>query len=85
MEYKWYDIRKQIVNACKKTFNEQGVTLSDADIELATDLFDRVVSYPLHFPAVGNLQAELQQSLQRSYIDQVGSSVDLRNVLTILS
>lgn len=84
MEYKWYDIRKKIVSNCRKTLDQQCISLSDADIEAATDLFDRVVSYPLRFPAVGNLQAELQQSLQRLYIEQVGNSGDLKIVLTLL-
>lgn len=84
MEYKWYDIRKKIVGNCRKTLDQQCLSLSDADIEAATDLFDRVVSYPLRFPAVGNLQAELQQSLQRLYIEQVGNSGDLKIVLTLL-
>ena len=84
MEYKWYDIRKKIVNNCKKTFNEQGVLISETNIEAAIDLFDRVVSYPLHFLAIGNLQVDLQQSLQHAYIDKVGRSADLRNVLTLL-
>lgn len=84
MEYKWYEIRKKIVGNCRKTFDQQGVVVSDAEIESATDLFDRVVSYPLRFPAVGNLQAELQQALQRLYIEQKESSGDLKMVLTLL-
>lgn len=83
MEYKWYDIRKKIIAACKKTFAEQQVVMSTADIEAATDLFDRVVSYPLNYPIVANLQAEMQESLQRSFVDEVGSMTALRVVLSL--
>ncbi len=57
--------------------------MSMADIEAATDLFDRVVSYPLQYPIVSNLQTDMQVSLQRSFVDNVGSSTDLRNVLSL--
>lgn len=83
MEYKWYDIRKKIVAACKKTFAEQQVVMSTADIEAATDLFDRVVSYPLNYPIVASLQAEMQESLQRAFVDEVGSLTALRVVLNL--
>ena len=55
MEYKWYDIRKKIVAACKKTFAEQGVNMPLCDIEMATDLFDSVASFPLRNSLLGNL------------------------------
>lgn len=84
MEYKWYDIRKKIISACKKTFTEQGVIISSADIESATDLFDRVVSYHLNYPAVGNLQQDLQHSLQQVFVNNIGVSADLRNVLNLM-
>ena len=84
MEYKWYDIRKKIISACKKTFTEQGVTISSLDIESATDLFDRVVSFHLDYPAVGNLQQDLQHSLQQAFVDNIGVSADLRNVLNLM-
>ncbi len=83
MEYKWYDIKKKIVAACKKTFAEQQIAMSTADIEAATDLFDRVVSYPLNYPIVASLQAEMQESLQRSFVDEVGSLTALRVVLNL--
>lgn len=83
MEYKWYDIRKKIVAACKKTFAEQQMVMSTADIEAATDLFDRVVSYPLNYPLVASLQVEMQESLQRSFMDEVGSLTALRVVLSL--
>ena len=84
MEYKWYDIRKKIISACKKTFTEQGVTISSLDIESATDLFDRVVSFHLDYPAVGNLQQDLQHSLQQAFVDNIGVSADLRKVLNLM-
>ena len=56
MDYRWYDIRKKIIAACKKTFAEQQIEMSGADIEVATDLFDRVVSYPIQYPIVASLQ-----------------------------
>ena len=84
MEYKWYDIRKKIIAGCKKTLMEQNVSLSGADIEDATDLFDRVISYPLSYLAVANLQKDMQQTLQRAYIDNVGATADLRNVLNLM-
>lgn len=84
MEYKWFEIRKKIIGFCKKTYTEQGMSITTSEIEKATDLFDRIVSYHLLFPAVGNLQADMQQSLQGAFIDNKGSSADLRNVLTLL-
>lgn len=83
MNYRWYEIRKKIVAACKKTFAEQQVEMSTADVEAATDLFDRVVSYPLQYPIVANLQTDMQETLQRSFVDHMGSSTDLRNVLSL--
>lgn len=83
MEYKWYDIRKKIIAACKKTFAEQQVVMSTTQIEAATDLFDRVVSYPLNYPIVASLQAEMQESLQRVFVDEVGSLTALRVVLNL--
>lgn len=84
MEYKWYDIRKKIVNACKKTFTEQGISISGSNIEQATDLFDRIVSYRIDYPLVGNLQQDMQHSLQQVFVDNVGNSADLRNVLNLM-
>ena len=83
MEYKWYEIRKKIVAACKKTFAEQQVQISNTEIEEATDLFDRVVSYPIQYPIVANLQAEMQESLQRAFVDEVGSLTALRVILNL--
>ena len=83
MDYKWYEIRKKIVAACKKTFAEQQIEISGADIENATDLFDRVVSYPLNYPIVASLQGEMQESLQRCFVDEVGSLTALRIVLNL--
>lgn len=84
MEYKWFEIREKIIKACKKTFAEQGLSMGTLEIEAATDLFDKVVSYPLQYPLVGNLQGDLQQSLQRAFIDNVGTTADLRNVLNLM-
>lgn len=83
MDYKWYDIRKKIVAACKKTFAEQQIEMSGADIEEATDLFDRVVSYPIQYPIVASLQTQMQESLQRSFVDNVGSPTDVQKVLSL--
>lgn len=84
MEYKWYDIRKKIVNACKKTFAEQGITISGTDLEKATDLFDRIVSFRIDYPLVGNLQQDMQHSLQQVFVNNIGNTVDLRNVLNLM-
>ena len=84
MDYKWYEIRKKVVSACKKTFAEQGVLLSQLEIEDATDLFDRIISFPLQCPIVANLQQDLQQSLQGAFVDHIGYSADLRNVMNLL-
>lgn len=84
MEYKWYDIRKKIVNACKKVFTEQGMAISTADIEEATDLFDRIVSYRLDYQKVGNLQQDMQHTLQQVFVDNVGASADLRNAQNLI-
>lgn len=83
MDYRWYDIRKKIIAACKKTFAEQQIEMSGADIEVATDLFDRVVSYPIQYPIVASLQTQMQESLQRSFIDNVGSPTDVQKVLSL--
>ena len=84
MEYRWFEIRKKIIGFCKKTFSEQGLGISTTDIEAATDLFDRIVSYNLPYPGVGNLQGDMQQSLQGAFIDNKGASADLRNVLNLI-
>lgn len=84
MDYKWFEIRKRIIAACKKTFAEQNMTISAADIEIATDLFDRVVSFPLQYKEVGSLQSDLQEALQGSFVDNVGSTADLRNVRNLI-
>ena len=84
MDYKWFEIRKKIIGFCKKTYIEQGMSITTSDIEKATDLFDRIVSYHLTFPAVGNLQADMQQSLQGAFVDNKGASADLRNVLNLM-
>lgn len=83
MDYSWYDIRKKIIAACKKTFAEQQVVMIGADIEEATDLFDRVVSYPIQYPIVASLQTQMQESLQRSFVDNVGSPTDVQKVLSL--
>ncbi len=57
--------------------------MSTSEIEAATDLFDRVVSYPLNYPIVASLQAEMQDSLQRSFVDEVGSLTALRVILSL--
>lgn len=57
--------------------------MSTTQIEAATDLFDRVVSYPLNYPIVASLQAEMQESLQRAFVDEVGSLTALRVVLNL--
>ncbi len=84
MDYKWFEIRKKIIGFCKKTYTEQGMSIPTSEIEKATDLFDRIVSYHLQFPAIGNLQADIQQSLQGAFIDNKGASADLRNVLNLM-
>lgn len=84
MYYRWFEIRKKIIAACKKTYDEQNMSISISDIEAATDLYDRVMSYPLQFYSVANLQADLQQSLEGAFIEHVGSSADLRNVQNLL-
>ena len=84
MDYKWFEIRRNIISACKKTFAEQSVEIPLNEIEKATDMFDRIVSYPIQYPAVANLQADLQQSLQGVYVDNVGKTADLRNVLNLM-
>lgn len=83
MDYRWYEIRKKIIAACKKTFAEQQVQMSLADIEDATDLFDRVVSYPIQYPTVASLQTQMQESLQRSFVENVGSPTDVQKVLSL--
>ena len=83
MDYKWFDIRRKIVTACKKTFDEQQIVISRTEIEDATDLFDRVVSYPIKYPLVASLQTQMQESLQRSFIDNVGSPTDVQKVLSL--
>lgn len=83
MKFKWYEIRKSIIKSCVKTFEEQGMVVNKSEIERATDLFDRVVSFPIKYPRVAGLQKELQKALQHSYIDNVGDVGDLKNVLTL--
>ena len=84
MDYKWYDIRKKIISACKKTFAEQEISISEHDLEESTDLFDRIVSYRLDYPIVGNLQQDMQYTLQQVFVDNIGASADLRNVLNLM-
>ncbi len=84
MDYKWHEIRSKIAHACKKTFEEQGVSICITDLESAIDLFDRVVSCRLDFPMVGNLQQDLQHTLQQVFIDNIGVSADLRNVQNLI-
>ena len=84
MDYRWNVIRQQIIRNCKKTFAEETISISESDIENAVDLFDRVISYPVNFHSVSSLEKDIKLALQRSYIENIGSSSDVRSLLNIL-
>ena len=84
MDYRWIEIKQHIIGNCKKTFAEESMTVSNADIEKAVDLFDRVISYPVNYRSIYGLEKDIKIALQRSYIDNVGSSSDIRSLLILL-
>lgn len=84
MVYKWGNIKRSIVKYCRNAFAENGIPVSDGQIELNVEIFNNILSQKTGHALIDGLDEKLKPALQRACVDEVGNIGDVNTILTSL-
>lgn len=82
MQFNWVEIKKVILNYCKKVFKENNIGYSESEINEAICIFKNFINKPCQYAFLNGLNKEIIPSLQNACVEKVGDTVSLKNLLT---
>lgn len=80
----WSKIKKEIILYTRNVFSEQGIGVSDSEINLCVNIFYNILTYRTNYALLNGIDREMLPALQQSCCDNKGSLKDLRTIKTLV-
>lgn len=84
MNIQWSEIKNKMFRYANRTFNDEGMVISDGEIIECIDIFYNVLRTRLSYGLLNGIDREMLEALQVSCCDNIGSLKDLRVIATLV-